>query len=228
MKTLLALSPIMLCACLLSACTPPAAIKQPTATAYWQQRDLQLQARRDWQVNGRVFMQQGKQGWSAPLTWQQHGDNYEITLANPLGSRMLRLQGDAEHIAVTTADGTKHSEGAVQRLLRRWRGQHIPLGSLRYWALALAAPDSAAIPTFDEHGRLMALKQQQWQLRYQDYRAIDGIDLPHRIDLQNARYKIKLALHGWRFSPSPTSSATPSNATPSPTPSLTPAPAAKP
>ena len=58
---------------------------------------------------------------------------------------------------------------------------------------------TAGSETFDAAGRLAALDQQGWQIRYEDYVLRGGLWLPRKLSLANERGRLRLVLDDWRL-----------------------------
>ena len=174
------------------------------STVDWYERRLVLAERRDWQTNGRIAVQSDKDAWSGAIDWTQTSDEYRIEFFGPLGGRRMLLQGGPGRITLTDADGEQLTDTGAQRLIARHTGWNLPVGGLRYWALALPAPGRPARQLFGDNGHLSELKQDGWHIRYQEYQISDGVALPRLIRImneENIHLQVKLLLSGWRFAP---------------------------
>lgn len=204
---------IALGALLLGACAAPEWARVPTLIERslglapvdwvdWYQRRLRLEQRSGWQASGRISVQSGEEAWSGVLTWLQTGDAYRVEWFGPLGTRYLLLQGGPGRVTLTDVDGAQIHDSSAQRLLSRHAGWDLPLGGLRYWALALPQPGRSTQQVFDAAGRLEELRQDGWRIHYQEYQTTQDILLPRRVLLEhpaNGRLRVKLLFNQWRL-----------------------------
>src|SRR6185369_5728957 len=63
------------------ATTPPA----PTTTTTWESRRAALLALPEWQLQGRIAVNAGKDGGSGNFSWKQVGDVLDFRFNGPLG-----------------------------------------------------------------------------------------------------------------------------------------------
>jgi outer membrane lipoprotein LolB len=73
------------------------------------------------------------------------------------------------------------------------------VAALRYWVLGLPAPGTVASRTLDPRGRLAALEQSGWRIRFLDYGRQDGYELPGRVFAQKDGTRVRLVVGRWRL-----------------------------
>ena len=70
--------------------------------------------------------------------------------------------------------------------------------ALRFWILGLPAPGMAFDPAFDNRGRLADLQQADWRIRYQRYKAVDGVSLPGKIEALSGDVRLRIVVDHWQ------------------------------
>jgi len=187
-------------AALLAACAavPP---QRPTAESerLWSLRVASLSGLRDWGFSGRVAVQADEEGWHANLQWRQRPDRYDIRILAPLGQGAAWLHGDARGVRLRTAGNGDHYAADPETLLREQLGWQVPVSGLRYWVVGLPDAGAAAVKVLDADGRLVRLRQAGWDIEFQRYRVVDGMQLPDRIALSNARLKVRVLIDQWQL-----------------------------
>ena len=164
----------------------------------WKTRKAQLQQITQWQLNGAVAIRTPHSGQSASLVWQQHQHTYQIDVFGPLGAGRATLNGDAN--GVTLLDNGKRYQGpTAETLMQKLLGWHVPVSNLYFWIRGLPAPGLKSTHKFDAYHHLLQLKQQGWEITYQQYTGINGIDLPSKLTLQAQNMKIKFVISQWEI-----------------------------
>ena len=51
--------------------------------------------------------------------------------------------------------------------------------------------------TWDEKGQLLTLKQDGWDISYENYTEINGLNLPNKIGLKSDKVNLKLLVEKW-------------------------------
>lgn len=187
----------ILLAALLAACTslPPKPIGQPNQAA-WQKRSAKLQTLSDWQLRGRIAIDNGDRGGSGSLTWIEHAPRLELLFSGPFGIGAFRIYGTPKGLFIDTGDKTFYTSDPAHFLARRLGGP-LPVDSLRYWALGIPAPGGAAGIRVDQDGLLRHLEQNGWSIDYDRFQTANGWTLPARLQAHRGQVKIKLVVEGW-------------------------------
>ncbi len=172
------------------AVRPPPAGELP-----WPERRELLQSVQDWSMRGRVAIAAADEGLSAGLAWQQSGDSGRIDLSGPFGAGGLQVRYDGERVVVDGAQGL--AAGDAGTLLE----SRVPVQALRYWVLGIPAPGSEHRATLDTGGRLVALVQDGWEIRYDRYQPAGPLTLPTRLDLHSGELRVRLAVSSWQLGP---------------------------
>lgn len=169
------------------------------AQALWLQHQRQLQSYSQWSIKGRAALRSDRESWSATLTWQQYGNNYQVRLAGPFGQGAVNIDGSDEQIRVHIAGQEPVVADDAELLLVRNLGWSVPVQSLPFWLRGLPAPGAVDALILGESGTIEHLEQQGWQVDYSAYRPLHGINLPRKILIKNGELRLKLVLDRWRL-----------------------------
>jgi outer membrane lipoprotein LolB len=179
-----ALVPAFIFLLLLSACAGPPTRPSAEAEALWDARLARLAGINTWDVRGRLAVRAPEGGGQATLRWRRQNDRQEIDLTGPLGKQLLKLFEDGQGARMRDAQQREFAAADAQALLWQATGWYVPLAGLRHWIIGVPAPGPAQARELDHQGRLARLRQLDWDVRFQDYMRVDGIDLPRRIVLR--------------------------------------------
>ena len=153
-----------------------------------------------WQLNGRVSLTRGEEGWHASLYWQEQTDTFYLRVSGPLGQGGFQLNGDARGIVLVDADGQRFIAQDVDALLVQVTGWQLPVKGLRYWIRGLPAPAAGkAQATRDEVGQLLRLEQSGWTVNYQRYQLIGDVLLPVKLQLLHADIAVRIVIDQWEL-----------------------------
>lgn len=156
----------------------------------------------DWQLNGRIALTHGEQGWHASLLWQEHADDYQLKLSGPLGQGGFQLAGDEHGVVLVDAEGHSSFARDGDALLLQATGWRLPVVGMRYWVRGLPVPDIEATPVYDESGRLNRLEQSGWEINYYKYQLVEGTFVPSKMQLARDDVSVRLVIKQWQLGPS--------------------------
>ena len=139
-----------------------------------------------WELHGRMAVRTDDRGGQASLTWQRDASQHSIRLNGPLGRGVVRVTQDETGAQLQDAEQRVFHAASAEELLYRYTGWRLPLANLTYWVRGVPVPDLPAIRELDDVGRLKLLRQQGWEVQYQEYVQADGYDLPNRFTLTYA------------------------------------------
>jgi outer membrane lipoprotein LolB len=166
----------------------------------WQQRLASLQSIRDFNLQGRIAVAHGADGFSAGLRWQQQQDQTAIDLSAPLGFGAAHIQQSNDLLRVTTSKGVVLERDAANDELRETLGFDAPLKSLRFWIVGATDPNFPAEPAFDASQRLLHLQQEGWQIDYAGYMPVNQqFWLPGSLTATREDVKVKIVIHEWQL-----------------------------
>lgn len=188
---------------LLGACAgkpqPSGAISADTPRPSWQQHRQHVDAIEQWMLSARVSVKTKDKAWSGKLHWQQQAGQYHIQFDAPFGQGAFRLDGDPLGVEMQVADGGSYTALDAETLIYEQLGWRFPVAGLRHWVKGV--PDPAISPqlSFDESGRLAALQQTHWRIRYPDYLQVGKLFLPRKVYLQNTELSVRLVIDRWEL-----------------------------
>jgi len=183
---------------LLSGCaTPPSPV--PEAANAWAARQTRLAQLATWQVEGRIGVISGQQGWHATFQWMQQEPNYRIDLIGPLGQGRVVIAHNGQEVRIQTQNGQSWTAPDPDDLLEQTLGVRLPINGLRYWVRGLPAPEPTPVLQTDRNGRLTRLEQNGWIIEYLIYAptSIPNLDLPERVIAQHQDLSVKLIMNQW-------------------------------
>lgn len=195
MRLLLVLAAIFVLAGCAGA--PPRSASPPVA-----QTDDRLAAIRDWQVDGRIAIQRGDEGWSAKLRWDQRTDGFQMRLIAPLGRGTYQLAGDASRVELSVPDGRTFAAADAETLMREHLGWSLPVAGAEYWMRGLVAPGAApAYIRRDAAGQLTDLEQGGWRVSILRRSATGGFNLPAKLFMHYGDMKVRIVVANWTLHP---------------------------
>lgn len=156
----------------------------------WDDRRGELQALMRFDLQGRLAVASGEEGFSAALRWSQRFDRARLEVDGPLGVGGVRV--DLER-------GRLRDE-AVRTELEQRLGFALPIESLRYWMLGVPDPARAAEEQRDaDSPTLAALTQDGWTVSFTRYaRVADGnYELPQLIEVTRESVRVRLLIERW-------------------------------
>jgi outer membrane lipoprotein LolB len=161
----------------------------------WEARRAGLQKLHAFTLQGRMA-ETGLVSFGGTLSWMQDGEAFQARFFGPLGVGAVAISGTPEEMEVRSKDGsvrTRDPEGYMQQQF----GWSLPLRGLRYWVLGLPAPGGQPRLKLDESGRILALKQDGWQLDYTEYQDVNGLGLPRRFTISDSERGFKVLVDQW-------------------------------
>ena len=181
---------------------PPAAQLQQL----WQARESALLPIQHWELRGRLAVRAEERGGQASITWKRDAAQHSIRLNGPLGRGVVRVTQNESGAQLQDAEQRVFHAANAEELLYRYTGWRLPLANLNYWVRGLPVPDLPAIRELDDAGRLKTLRQQGWEVQYQEYVRFEDHDLPNRLtltyaldpaDLELPAMEVRLVIDRW-------------------------------
>lgn len=193
-------------ALLLGACTtqprreslPPVA---GPAAAHQAARTARLAALPQWSMSGRIAVSSAGQGGSGRIEWRQDGPAYAATLSAPVTRQSWRVSGGPAGAAIEGLSGGPRQGADASALVfeaTRWR---VPVDRLDDWLLGLAGADD--VVHFGGDGRVERIDGEGWTVAYADWRMVDGVELPGRIEAVQGESRVRLAVDDWTLGSGP-------------------------
>jgi outer membrane lipoprotein LolB len=157
-----------------------------------------------YQLDARVAVAAGSEGFNASMNWSQSGPGSTVRLSGPLGAGTLQLQFGEGRLRIESR-GQALENAAAQALIEEQLGFAPPLDELRYWLLGLAAPGGEAMESRSPDGQLISLTQQGWLVEYQEYqpqRAAAGmVSLPAKLRASRENLRLRVVIDNWHLEP---------------------------
>lgn len=182
------------------AVTPPKNLPELTPS---EQQAL-LRGLPGYALDGRVGVRAGDKGWQANVHWQQRGDVSEVRLSGPFGAGALQLRLQGNELQMTDSHGHKLQGEEASTALREQLGFIPPLTSLRDWLLGLPDPalQAADVPG-GANATSMEFDQQDWHLRYEDFRSEvtsrGNVRVPRKLTATREEIRLRLVVDRWRL-----------------------------
>lgn len=150
-----------------------------------------------WELQGRVALQVGEEGWHGGLHWQQFPDAYRIQISGPFGQGGIQMESEAGLVRLRQGERIAQARDA-EALMQQELGWSLPLGGLGHWVRGVPRQPAAARLSFDAEGRLAQLQEAGWVVDYQHYD--EGLEppLPTRVRLEHAGLRVRLVVDRWR------------------------------
>ena len=147
-----------------------------------------------WELRGRLAVRADERGGQASLTWKRDAAQHSIRLNGPLGRGVVRVTQDETGAQLQDAEQRVFHAASAEELLYRYTGWRLPLTNLNYWVRGVPVPDLPATRELDDAGRLKVLRQQGWEVQYQEYVRFEAHELPNRLTLTYAPDQASLEL----------------------------------
>ena len=148
-------------------------------------------------VKGRIGVQAEGKGFSGGLTWQHEPTKDDIALFSPLGGQVASIIKTNESVTLIDAKGNSISADDAETLTQKALGWKLPLAGLADWSLGRPSDSPIQASTWDELGYLSTLKQDGWEIQYQQYSEQNGHLLPSKVVLRNDKVNLKLLIENW-------------------------------
>ena len=189
---------LLVCALLCAGCVTLRSAGLPPLPDY-AARQQALNNVRNWGFTGRIAVRDSLDGFNGNLHWEQRREYFDARVSGPLGMGTVRIAGDPGEVRVTDKDGGEVLLDDPENDLRRLYGWHIPVESLRYWALGI--PDPAHVATTEQapDGRLTRLQQAGWTVVIDRYRPGGGQLMPRRLKASRGDSRVTLVIDRWAF-----------------------------
>lgn len=158
--------------------------------------DVAQEAPSAFELQGRIGVRHGEEGFSGNLSWRHDGRDDEILLRSPLGQAVARIERNAAGVTLDVPDGHYEAPDAME-LTERVLGWRLPLEGMQYWVIGRAVPNIPAQFERDDSSRVIRLRQQGWEVQYRDYRMEGRYLLPARVTMRNGTLELKLVADEW-------------------------------
>ena len=184
---------------ILAACaTQPIPPSQAPTTSSINQKHLATLANiKAFALKGRLGVVTQKQGFSGGINWQHQAVTDNIDVYSPVGGKVANIAKNAQGVTLTDQNGHSISAQDAESLTETTLGFRLPLTGLNDWALGRPSASKIDAANWDETGRLTALKQDGWDISFENYAMQNGVDLPSKILLKSEKVNLKLLVEKW-------------------------------
>jgi outer membrane lipoprotein LolB len=189
----------------LAACSsaPVSKVDQAGWAVLHQSRCDELVSVDQWSLEGRIAINDGRDGGSGRFIWQKHGEDSTMEFHAALGRGAWRLQADASGAVLELANGDLRRAPSVGQLVERQLGWEIPVDALAWWVRGCAAPGDPDWRRLDDHGWLKGLSQFGWEIELEKYTDMKGVFMPLKLKASQNSYVVKLAVRDWLLGTEP-------------------------
>lgn len=197
MKIFYKLLPCLLICLWLSGCT-----LAPTGTvsgAPDRTLQTQLESINGWQIEGKLAVRSAQASDSARLQWKQEGEAFDIHLSGPAGLKATHIYGMPGGVIFEQGEHTERA-GSAETLSQKLIGWRLPTTELTFWLRGLPSVQHPAKSLhYTPEGWLAQLEQEGWKIHFSEYRHIDHLVLPGRIEAVRGDTRITLIIKQWKL-----------------------------
>jgi len=187
----------------LAACSsmPASNVESASREILYESRLHELSELKQWKIEGRLAVNDGKDGGSGNFKWSSKGESNSMNFHGALGRGAWRLEADKDGAVLELADGETYQAPSVSELLEQNLGWKVPVDALAWWVRGLAAPGTSASRELNKNGQLVGLDQLGWMIKYGRYRDNDGVFMPIKMTASKDSQTLKLVVRGWNLAP---------------------------
>jgi outer membrane lipoprotein LolB len=98
---------------------------------------------------------------------------------------------------LTAQDGNTIKANDAESLTEATLGWRLPLNGLNNWVLGRPSNSKIEASSWDDAGRLLTLKQDGWDISYENYVESNGVFLPSKTVLKSEKVNLKLLVEKW-------------------------------
>ncbi len=178
--------------------TQPLPPTEPPANSVINQKHLAALANiKAFALKGRLGVVTQKQGFSGGIDWQHQVITDNIDVFSPVGGKVANIAKNSSGVTLTDQKGHSVSAQDAESLTETTLGFRLPLSGLSDWAVGRPNASKIEASSWDEQGKLIALKQDGWDIRYENYNDNHGVSLPNLIVLKSEKVNLKLLVEKW-------------------------------
>ncbi len=185
---------LFLCLLTLAACTTT---QRQMDNAAWRMQRQKLESVSNWTISGKLAIITSEKKGSARIRWQQHGDNYDLNLTSILGTRIMEMHKEGDHITIIDDRGRQYAGNDADYLVYRLTGWQMPISRLPIWIKGL--PGDSRDYAISKEGQLTAINAGDWKMDYQSYQDVSGWMMPEKVNFTGPKTSLKLSINEWEF-----------------------------
>lgn len=138
-----------------------------------------------------------KQGFSGGIEWQHQSTTDNIDVFSPVGSKVANIAKTSAEVILTDQKGQHIKASDAETLTETTLGFRLPLNGLSDWAIGRPTSSKIEASSWDAQGRLTTLKQDGWDIGFENYLESNGTFLPNKIVLKSDKVNLKLIVEKW-------------------------------
>jgi len=177
--------------------TLPPPPQPPTTSSINQQHLATLTSIKTFSLKGRLGIVSNPRGFTGGIEWQHQTAEDNIDVYSPVGGKVANIIKKPGGVTLTTQDGRSTTAKDAESLTEATLGWRLPLEGLSDWALGKPTASKIDAATWNEQGQFTTLKQDGWDIEYQNYAENSGYFLPGKIILKSEKVNIKLLVEKW-------------------------------
>ena len=189
---------LALCLCL-AACAGRE-LRPPPAGAWAEQRP-QLEQLAHFRLQAKVALRWPEGAETARLSWEQRGEETDLTLAGPFGAGAVAIQRRGDRLELRDGDSLRTLPADDPAALAAATGWPVPVGALAWWLRALPDPAGPRAKLTWEAGLPERLEQGGWTVDYGAFARVDGLLLPRALTLRYPAGALELRLAAAQWHP---------------------------
>lgn len=154
----------------------------------------------DFNILGRISIQDKSQSFSGSFRWQHLTASDEILLFTPLGQAVAEIMKDHEGVRLITSKLEAFYATDVESLTEEILGWRLPLDGLQYWIQGTHSPLTAAEKDLDRKDQVITIRQDGWHIHYSSFTPaqLSSLMLPRVINLFYDNLRIRLVVDNWK------------------------------
>ena len=202
-KLLLLALVLAVSACATQPTTPILTTQPPENLAIHQQHLAKLANIQAFSLKGRLGVVTQKQGFSGSIDWQHQANKDQqssldnIDVYSPVGGKVANIAKNDNGVMLTDQKGHTIKASNAETLTETALGFRLPLNGLSDWALGKPTNSKIESSNWDTKGRLLMLKQDGWDISFENYIENNGTFLPNKIVLKSEKVNLKLLVENW-------------------------------
>jgi outer membrane lipoprotein LolB len=165
--------------------------------ADWQAQIAAVEARTDWELQGKIGLRSASEAGGAFLSWRQQGEQYRMVFSGALGLGKLVLNGDGSGVTWVGRDGRTGRHADPEVLINELWGWRVPVTALKYWVRGVPDPRLPVSEVRFAEGVVSSFRQEDWTVAPEGFRAIDGLTLPSRVRVDGSDAQLTVSISRW-------------------------------
>jgi outer membrane lipoprotein LolB len=178
--------------------SPPPA--QPPVTVTLNQKHLATLANiHAFTLKGKMGVVTNPNGFTGGISWQHQISSDNIDIFSPVGGKVANIAKTPSGVILTSQDGHTISAKDAETLTETTLGFRLPLSGLNDWALGRPSTSKIEASSWDDTGRLTNLKQDGWDISFENYAENNGVFVPNKIVLKSVKVNLKFLIENWQL-----------------------------